>query len=82
MSMCAATSQGDRQEKEQWPREGKMGPSKLGKRTFGDHTLLFFPPSLEIFCFKHHKKVLDISAKMPRRASRRRARLHHGPVDN
>lgn len=81
VSTCALAAQRDGQGEGAAAAGGKDGSVQAAKADFlGSH--LAFLPSPEIFSFKHHKKVLDILSKMPRRASRRKASLHCGSADN
>ena len=81
VSTCALTAQRDGQGEGAAAVGGKDGSIQAAKADFLGSHLTFFP-SLEIFSFKHHKKVLDILSKMPRRASRRKASLHRRSADN
>lgn len=83
VSTCALTTQRDRQEEGAAAAGGKDGSVQAVKADFlRSHLAFFFFLSSEIFSFKHHKKVLDILSRMPRRESRRKASLQHGSVDN
>lgn len=81
VSMCALTTQRDGQGEGAVATGRKDGSIQAAKPEFLGSHLTFFP-SPEIFSFKHHKKVLDILSKMPRRASRRKTSLHRGSADN